>query len=437
MRLTAVAALVLVASIDPVLSAAPLDILRLPVLTAEAPRIEVPEEAEAPEASGGPARELIQERYPNRAMKVEREMIQDAQGNYLNDGSWKMWTPQGRLLGHGEYRNDVRHGHWVRYFNAGESPLLSGELVESFTAPFVSEATFNEGEIDGVWTVTDSQSRKILEWSFSRGQRHGPCAWYTPEGQKWLEANFNQGELDGESTEWAPDRTVLVRHKYVGGRRIGSETQWHAPGVKKIEAEYLFPREATIVIKDWWAGTADLTPIAKEESQKIRHGRYSEWDRNGQMIVQGEYRHDVPSGSFTWWYPSGQKSARGSYLDGKEHGLWVRWYPNGIKQMQGEYRLGELSGNWMRWTEAGKVVEKAEEVRADASSHAMAVPQPVAPPAEMPTYPSISAMALPQPVPPPAEMATEPEHAPLPPVTTARQIRQAHQAVRPAPPVQR
>ena len=42
-------------------------------------------------ADDGAEIEVIRERYPNRSVKIEREVTQDAEGNYVNHGSWKMW----------------------------------------------------------------------------------------------------------------------------------------------------------------------------------------------------------------------------------------------------------------------------------------------------------------------------------------------------------
>ncbi|MCE9556285.1 MAG: hypothetical protein K8T91_23290, partial [Planctomycetes bacterium] len=35
--------------------------------------------------------EVVRERYPDGKIKVEREVIRDAEENYVNHGLWKMW----------------------------------------------------------------------------------------------------------------------------------------------------------------------------------------------------------------------------------------------------------------------------------------------------------------------------------------------------------
>ena len=61
----------------------------------------------APEPKG----EIIRERYPSRAVKIEREVIQDQAGNYVNHGTFRMWDPNGTLVLEGQY-----------YFGKREAP---------------------------------------------------------------------------------------------------------------------------------------------------------------------------------------------------------------------------------------------------------------------------------------------------------------------------
>ena len=40
--------------------------------------------------------ETITEKYPNRKVKIERQVVQDDERNYVNHGPWKMWDPNGK-----------------------------------------------------------------------------------------------------------------------------------------------------------------------------------------------------------------------------------------------------------------------------------------------------------------------------------------------------
>ena len=79
------------------------------------------------------AAERVLERYPNRVLKVERFVAQDAAGNFINHGSWAKWSEDGRLLGKGEFVNGAQHGKWIRLFTAEETQAaFAGSLALGF-----------------------------------------------------------------------------------------------------------------------------------------------------------------------------------------------------------------------------------------------------------------------------------------------------------------
>jgi antitoxin component YwqK of YwqJK toxin-antitoxin module len=303
-----------------------------------------------------PGTEVIRERYTSRAVKVERHVAQDAEGNFSNHGPWSMWDEQGRLMGGGSFRHGARHGKWVRYFVAGEAEMLSGSVARDFSAPFTSDATFAESELQGKWTVTDSQDRTVFCSNFDHGLRDGKSTWFFSSGQKWREIEFHQGEIDGSLIEWSPQGKVMAKESFVHGRRHGVKTEWYAPGIKKVEAEFLFIKEVAQITDDWWAGVS-RTLVVKKEGQDERHGRWTTYYRNGQKALEGEYQHDLPTGTFVWWHPNGQRAIQGDYKDGKQSGAWAWWHANGQRHIQGEYARGKQAGEWTWWTDDGAMAE--------------------------------------------------------------------------------
>jgi antitoxin component YwqK of YwqJK toxin-antitoxin module len=259
-------------------------------------------------------------------------------------------------MGGGSYRNGVRQGKWVRYFATGEAEMLSGSVARDFVPPFTSEASFNEGELQGKWTVTDSQDHIVFCSEFDHGQRDGKSTWYFVSGQKWREIDFHRGEIDGMLIEWSPQGKVIAKEQFVHGRRHGVKNEWYAPGIKKVEAEFLFTKEVAQITDDWWAGVS-RTQVVKKEGQDERHGRWTTYYRNGQKALEGEYQHDRPAGTFVWWHPNGQRAIQGDYKNGKQSGQWAWWHPNGQRHIQGEYAQGKQAGEWTWWTEDGTMAE--------------------------------------------------------------------------------
>ncbi|HEX3871224.1 MAG TPA: hypothetical protein VHV77_12350 [Pirellulales bacterium] len=331
--------------------------------------------------------EVIEERYPNRVVKIERHVVRDIHGDYVNHGPWIMYDEQGREMGHGNYRNDKPHGPWVRYFVEGEAQMLSGSWGELFTAPFESKATFEDGRLNGPWTIVDAQGHTVAIWNYENGERHGRSVWFFPEGCKWRDANYVHGELDGEFFEWASDSSLVSRDVYHAGYREETRIEWYSPSVPKIEAHYLAANERTRTNDDWWEGIRS-TELLNTNSKDQRHGTWTSYYPNGQKAMQGEFRNDRAIGTFIWWHPNGLRAIEGQYVDGKQDGRWSWWYAGGKRFIQGYYDAGSQAGDWTRWTANGELVDSASYNQHIESSTSVADYTDPAATIELPSEPS-------------------------------------------------
>lgn len=302
--------------------------------------------------------ETIQERYPNRQVKVERQVLQCEDGSYVNHGPWTMWDSEGRMMGRGEYQHGRREGKWTRWFKAGEGDLFAGEAYQRFEAPFVSQATFRNDELHGPWVIVDAQKREVCAWEFEHGQRHGRCVWWHPEGTKWREVSYVGGILDGEALEWNAAGELVRKERFERGRRLGTEVEYYSSGAKKFEAQVLYGRPVVETSDDFWSGSTKVTVVGTEGAD-VRHGTFIGYNRNGEKVLEGQYDRDLPAGRFTWYFDNGQRAIEGGYDLGEPDGVWTWWHPNGQKQLEGTYRLGEQVGRWVWWKPEGQVAASA------------------------------------------------------------------------------
>ena len=311
----------------------------------------------APAQEDEPELETIRERYPNRTVKIERSVSQDKNGNYVNNGPWRMWDQKGTLIAEGKYRHGQREGVWNRWYRASEVELLTKLPYNGFVGPFISQATFVDGKLDGNWTIYDSRQHKISQWEFVDGVRDGRFTWWFPNGHKMREIEYVEGDIDGQLIEWSIDGKVATKDTYQRGRKLAIRADKDAAGEKKSEGRYLFAREIEKTPDDWW--NAKLATYVKEGKDE-KHGPWVAWYPKGQRQNEGEYRNDVQVGKFTWWFPNGQKALEGAYSDGEQEGKWVWWHQNGQKSIQGDYTKGHPSGHWTWWNEDGKVARSTE-----------------------------------------------------------------------------
>jgi len=325
-------------------------------------------ESDAPQESDAVI-EVIKERYPNGAIKIEREVTQDGEGNYLLHGAWRHFDDKGHLIIDGRLLRNRKEGVWRRFYRGDEVPLLASAPYKDFTAPFVSAATFHADRLHGRWTISDGRQRKVHEIEFTDGERHGKAIWYYPSGTVMLEAIYEHGSVNGDVLKFAPDSSLLGRENFQTGRKLAPKVEFYdaAQQVKKLEAVYL---HALLVIKtpDSWERGA--LAVFENRGHDERHGAFALWHPNGQLARQGEFRYDHPVGPVNYWFANGQKQLEGQYVDGKQQGVWTWWHENGQKAITGEYHDGAAVGQWSWWNAAGKVAQKT-----DLTGERAAVPQ--------------------------------------------------------------
>lgn len=302
--------------------------------------------------------EIINERYASGAVKVRREVTQDAAGNYVLHGEWAMWDEKGNPIAQGTFRDHQRHGTWIRWHrNRDEAKLFSEAPYNEFEPPFKSQAVFQDGQLHGTWLITDARNRKVSEWNFTAGQRNGLCTWYYPTGHKMEEVTYRNGLLDGHRYRWDKAARVILEEEYAEGRKSAPRTDFHGPNQKKTEGMYLHAQFVLETPDDWWNA---VPATFRQVGQDVRHGSWSSFYKNGRKQQEGRFENDREIGDFVWWYENGQVMTKGSWLDGKRHGLWVWYHENGQKSVQGEFINGEPAGPWAYWKPDGRLYQKAD-----------------------------------------------------------------------------
>lgn len=305
--------------------------------------------------------EVVTERYPNGSLKVQREVTQDNQGNYVNHGTWSMWDSRGRLTVKGEYQLGKKHGVWARKFHNPAGTLLADVEFREFQPPFVFETHFEQDQIHGTWTIYDSRKRKCAVWEFHYDKHHGKATWFYANGLKRKEIDYYNGERHGLYAEWNRDGSVKHYHYYDNGRKLAPEISYYGASpqgrrIKKSEGWMLFSKEVTRVAYDWMSGTSRTDRVGVE-GQNERHGVWMSYYQNGQVSFQGRYWHDRREGEWTWYYPNGQRKIAGLYLNGEPHGKWIYWHPTGQKELEGQYIAGMQAGTWTLWDTRGRILD--------------------------------------------------------------------------------
>jgi antitoxin component YwqK of YwqJK toxin-antitoxin module len=230
--------------------------------------------------------------------------------------------------------------------------MFSSEPFTRFEGPFISTATFSQGKLDGVWIISDRNTRKILEVPYRQGKRHGPATWYYPNSERRRMVNFRNGLLDGPLMEWDEQNRIVRNDEYINGQKVVRVTTFFAPQQKRSETYYL---EGKLVLEgedSWWDGEPTEYVI---DGIRVQHGPTVAWHANGQRKMAGQYRDDERIGLFVWWHENGTRALAGRYEDGFKVGTWTWWHANGMKLIEGEYEDDLAIGEWIWWKKDGDI----------------------------------------------------------------------------------
>ena len=327
----------------------------------EEPRLRRIIEGESTELLPAPIRtlggvEIIRQRYPDGKVQIERQVAQDNLGNYYNDGFWKLFNRQGQVLAEGQFVKGVMNGFWKRWHPASGSGMFASFPFNRFQGPFLSTTTFNNGKLEGVWTMFDRQKRKVFEIPYQNGKRHGTAVWFLPNGSQVREVTFYENLIEGSLKEWDAQKNLVRHDEFISGKKILRHTTYYRPKQPESENYYLEPRLELNGDDDWWvAQQAEYQPIGP----RIQHGPAFAWHDNNQMKMKGRYQQGKRIGEFIWWHANGQKHLVGSYnKDGLKSGKWIWWHPNGQKAIDGRYESDIPVGQWTWWDVNGAVQDQ-------------------------------------------------------------------------------
>jgi antitoxin component YwqK of YwqJK toxin-antitoxin module len=309
---------------------------------------------ESTSASGA---DIVRDRYPDGKLKIKREVALDAAGNYVNHGEWIWLSEAGKTVAQGHFQMGQRTGAWVRWHGPNESPVLNQAPFKGFKAPFKSEATFANNQMEGQWLISDSAGRQCMLVTLHNGVRSGPVTFWLPNGNVYRQMTYEHGVPVGELLE-ADAKTGATKAvaTFVEGRRLLTKTTNHPGGKqRRSEEQLLDPPTKETKRDDYWSLT-----LAEYQSEgaPLRHGPQKMWHSNGKLEQEGVYDEGKREGSFTYYHPNGAVAARGAFADDRPVGYWEWSHANGQRASAGQYFAGKAVGEWRWWKDDGSLLKE-------------------------------------------------------------------------------
>lgn len=235
--------------------------------------------------------------------------------------------------------------------------MLTEAPFKLFKAPFMSQANFVDGKMDGDWNIIDANDRKVMQVGLKAGERSGVATIWMPNGKVFRQTTYERGVPVGDVLEINPKNGELSKAAtYDNGRKITTKTEKFANGHQlRSEIMYLAAKSVEKTPDDFWS-TTPAKFVA--EGKDLRHGSMKTWYSNGQLEQEGAYDNDKRIGAFAYWHQNGQIATTGAYRDDQPEGTWVWYYENGQKSTVGKYEHGKLVGDWRWWDDQGKLTKQ-------------------------------------------------------------------------------
>ena len=234
---------------------------------------------------------------------VSREKINRLDSEERKQGLWKFFHENGLIRLEGTYRNDLEHGYFKEYDEAGK--LIA-------TAKWVD----GEKQEDAIELVRLNVEKE-----------------YYPDGSIKIMQSYRNGVPQGVRREYAEDGTITAGYFFSNGKIVGE-------GIVK---------EDGLKNGDWkeYFQSGDLKAEGKY-TNGIKTGKWTYYHKSGNVEQTGIYdKSGRPKGDWVWYYPSGNILREEAYLDGLLDGLMIEYREDGNIIAEGEFIEGEEEGPWI------------------------------------------------------------------------------------------
>lgn len=304
--------------------------------------------------------EVIRERFPSGKVRIERHVVLDDNGNYVNHGDYQEMNAAGNLICSGHYTLGAKQGVWMRICQSNESPLFQVYPYSKLKPPFKSTVEFDAGKMHGVWLISDAENRVACQIPLENGYRHGQATFFHPSREIQFQADYRSGILDGIYIEKDPTGKIVRQDTYTDGQKTEIERESFPTTLLngqssrkqlKTEYQYLTPTQKLLELDNW--ETSRLATY-RTHGERIKHGPFISYYENGQTKSKGTYELGVLIGDFESWYSNGQFEATGAYEQGVQVGRWTWWHVNGMRRALATYENGQLTGTLQAWHEDGR-----------------------------------------------------------------------------------
>jgi antitoxin component YwqK of YwqJK toxin-antitoxin module len=234
-----------------------------------------------------------------------RKVVWDAnmKAVYLYDASTegKLYYEDGKLMYEGQLKDGKMNGKGKLYRNDGSlwyDAEFQNNVLTGWGTMYFNGYMFEE-----------DRTGEIIVGQFTNGLPNGEIRKYDDSGLLKYEGQEVFGNLTGKGKLYIQGRPI-----YEGGMKDGTfndHGKYYAGGKLKYEGGF---------VEGW------------------KEGFGKEYDNNGDLLREGEYKQGNREGKGIDYYVSGAKSYEGSFVENTRNGAGKAYYENGKLKAEGQYQ---------------------------------------------------------------------------------------------------
>lgn len=213
---------------------------------------------------------------------------------------------------------------------------------------------------DGPFLAWHPDGTLRAEGGFRGGEQHGPWRQWHANGRLGSEGSWDAGERHGEWKLWYESGAPMTAGTYRHGEQVGRWTLWFPDGVAKSEGSLLGGRREGVWVERAPGGAVDdLATGIYEDGEKIGDWfvdgeRVFRWG-DGQVQERSLWKDGLREGPCARYWGGGARSEEGAYSRGRRTGPWRFWNIDGTLdgERTGTYDAGRRIGGLAGGTEVG------------------------------------------------------------------------------------
>ena len=167
-----------------------------------------------------------------------------------------------------------------------------------------------------------------------------------------FEGVYLKNERNGKGREYNYRRNIIFEGEYIKGKRNGKGKEYYNNHIIKFDGEFCNGKK--------WNGKGYDTSKNEIYELKNGEGKIKEYDYDGNLMLEGEYKNGELEGDVKEYYAEGNLAFEGKYSFGKRNGFGKEYHFNGRLKFEGDY-FYDSKWNGKAFDESEKFLYKLED----------------------------------------------------------------------------